>query len=253
VDDGSSDNTPEIASQLCSKYEGVIDYVRNSVNRKQAYSKNRGKAMAVTQYIYFGDDDSVLVPGSIEALLQTVSRYDADIVGAIALYCLDGMSAEERYREYLDQEPIDDPLEFVDLIRLQFTIIRPPMSPISLPVMQACFLIRREWYQRLDFDLRYTGNCFREETDFLLQAHQAGARIVLDGRAVQINLAPSVTAGGARSASRLRYEWQSLMNTGRFLRKHRRYYREQLGKSICTPMFWYMRNRIGAGLRRVTR
>jgi glycosyltransferase involved in cell wall biosynthesis len=253
VDDASSDDTSEVAAELRAQYPGIVDYVRNDVNRKQAYAKNRGKSMADTEYVYFGDDDSLLMPGSMAALLETMKQYRADIVGAIALYCTNEVTPEQKYREYLDQGTVEDPRQFADLKRLRFQFTRRPSAPISVPITQAPFLARREWYKRIHFDLLYGGNCFREETDFLLQATSAGARILLDGRAVQINLPPTVATGGARSASRPRYEWQALVNTAKFLRKHRGFYREQLGVLPYTPMLWYIWDRIAAAGRRVSR
>jgi glycosyltransferase involved in cell wall biosynthesis len=253
VDDASCDNTMSVAACLCSQFPGKIDYLRNDVNRKQTFSKNRGKAMAETEYVYFGDDDCVLVPGSIAALLQTMTESKADIVGAVALNCIDGVTPEDRYSEYLREGAIDNPDRFADLKRLRFGFRHRPTVPIALPVTHASFLIRREWYKRIDFDIQYDGNCFREETDFLLQAYRAGARILLDGRAVQINLPPSLATGGVRSTGRLKREWHSLVNTARFLRKHHSYYEEELGVSIHTPMLWYTWNRISAGLKKAVR
>jgi glycosyltransferase involved in cell wall biosynthesis len=71
VDDCSVDDTPRVARELAERYAPRILYVRNETNRKQAYSKNRGKALADTPYLYFGDDDSVLLPYSLAVLLET--------------------------------------------------------------------------------------------------------------------------------------------------------------------------------------
>jgi glycosyltransferase involved in cell wall biosynthesis len=253
VDDASSDNTPQVAKVLVEQFPGVIQYIRNPSNRKQAFSKNRGKALANTEFVYFGDDDSLLVAGSLSALMETSRKYGADIVGAAALYCVEGEDPEDAYARFSHQEAKEDALDFVDLKRLRFCFSRRPRYPIQVPVTHAAVLARREWYQRIDFDVQYTGNCFREETDFLLQASSSGARIFLDGRAVQINLPRSASTGGARSSGRIRYEWYSLVNTWRFLQKHRQYYHNELGAQCVTPLFWYLWDRCLSVSRRIAR
>jgi hypothetical protein len=225
--------------------------LRNERNSKQTHCKNRGKAAADTPYVYFGDDDSVLAPGSMASLLETSEAMRADIVGAVAIYCRPGQSIDDALREYRDQEPTSSSHRYVDLRRLRFCFNLRPAGPMQLPITQAAFLIRREWYGRVSFDTRYTGNCYREETDFLLSCARGGAKIWLDGRAMQVNLPPDVATGGARAGGRLRYEWYSLVNTFRFLRKHRSYYEKDLGVWHVAPLFTFICDRIAAGMKRM--
>lgn len=67
VDDCSTDNTPQVVKELQRQYP-QIKYLRNERNLKQTVSKNRGMELAKGDYIYFGDDDSFLLPGTIHAL-----------------------------------------------------------------------------------------------------------------------------------------------------------------------------------------
>lgn len=252
VDDASTDETPQVAEELVAKFPGVIQYVRNQTNRKQTYSKNAGKSLADSEYVYFADDDSLMVPGSMAALLETMREQRAGIVGAAAIYCKNGESPDEVYLRYLNSEPVDDPAAFVDLARFRFRFGQRPSAPLLLPVTHAAFLVRREWYASIDFDLRYTGNCYREETDFLLQAYKAGARIFMDGRAVQINLSPAETAGGgARTSGRARYEWYSFSNTARFLLKHKEFYVRSLRVSPARALVRYVADRVTAAFRKL--
>jgi glycosyltransferase involved in cell wall biosynthesis len=86
VDDCSGDSTTEVVNGLMRKYP-QIRYIRNEKNSKQCFSKNRGIASARGEYIYFGDDDSIITPDTIHILLETLQRHNADCVGARALYC----------------------------------------------------------------------------------------------------------------------------------------------------------------------
>lgn len=252
VDDCSSDETPEVMRMLESKYPGKITCLRNETNRKQTYSKNRGKALAETAYIYFGDDDSILVPGSIKALLDAQKETNAGIVGAVALYCKHGTSVEQRYTQYLLEQEVEDAERFVDLKRLRFKFDQKPQRTILLPVVHAAILVRRDLYTKIDFDLDFKGNCYREETDYILRATELGYTVCATANAAQINYPPEIASGGSRSLGRLSYEYYSLTNTWRFLKKHKHYFNKIVGVSILFPLAWYVIDRAMAAAKKVT-
>lgn len=87
VDDCSTDNTGEVISQLQEKYP-FIRYFRMSHNSKQTAAKNEGIKHARFPYIYLGDDDSFITPDIIQELYSILKAYDADVVGAKALYTI---------------------------------------------------------------------------------------------------------------------------------------------------------------------
>lgn len=71
VDDCSSDNTAEVVKELQTRFP-TLRYFRNEVNSKQPYTQNVAISKVQSEYIYFGDDDSVLYPGSIRNLLNVM-------------------------------------------------------------------------------------------------------------------------------------------------------------------------------------
>jgi len=195
-----------------------ITYLRNETNSKQTTSKNRGKALAETEYIYFGDDDSILSEGGIAMLLETAEKSGCDIVGASALYLRNDAdtlaSALARRKEVNSADAI------VNLSALHFDYSTTTRTPIELPVCHASFLIRTEAARAVDFDTGYVGNCYREETDYLIRCRALGYRIIYDSRVTQTNLPPSKATGGARGRGRLSYEGYALYNTVRFILKN---------------------------------
>jgi len=249
VDDCSPDNTPEVAKQLMQRYP-QITYLRNDVNGKQTTSKNRGKALAQTEFVYFGDDDSILSPGALGILLQTATETSSDIVGASALYLRDNKDSEAAV---LARRKLAGNVEdIVQLNRLQFDFTALTRQPMEVPVCHASFLIRAEAARAIDFDTRYVGNCYREETDFLVRCRARGLRISYESRAVQINLPPSQATGGARGRGRLSYEGYALYNTARFLLKNRKALK--LADARCNVVLmlgWYVGGRVSAVLSRV--
>lgn len=252
VDDASADETPAVLAKLAAMYAGRVRFLRNEKNSKQVFSKNRAKLLATTPWVYFGDDDSVLSEGSMTHLLAAAERNQADIVGAIALYCRIGETPADALARYRKQSSSEEAESFVDFARLRFNFSKRPARDLALPVTPASFIIRREWCVRHDFDERYTHNCYREETDYLLCCHRAGARIYLTGEACQINLPPDQATGGARSGLRIAYEWYSLLNTWRFIHKHNEYFRRRVATSfVYTPLFRFAGDRLRAALRKL--
>jgi glycosyltransferase involved in cell wall biosynthesis len=242
VDDCSPDDTPQVAQRLMARYPQVT-YLRNNVNGKQTTSKNRGKALAETEYIYFGDDDSVLSPDAFKFLLQTASETGSEIVGASALYLRDDKDSESS--AMARRRLISHADNVVKLNRLQFDFTVETRQPMEVPVCHASFLIRTDTAKSVDFDTGYVGNCYREETDYLVRCRARGMKIVYDSRAVQINLPPSQATGGARGRGRLSYEGYALYNTARFLLKNHKTLKHADERcNAALMMGWYVGGRI---------
>ncbi|NOV25079.1 glycosyltransferase [Cupriavidus necator] len=217
VDDCSPDDTTAVAQKLMQTYPR-ISYLRNETNSKQTVSKNRGKTLAETDYIYFGDDDSILSDGGIAMLLESAEKSGCEIVGASALYLRN--DADTLRSILARRKQVDNADAIVNLSELHFDCSTTTRAPIELPVCQASFLIRTEAARSVDFDTGYVGNCYREETDYLIRCRALGYRIIYDSRVTQINLPPSKATGGARGRGRLSYEGYALYNTVRFILKN---------------------------------
>lgn len=248
VDDCSPDNTPEVAKVLMQRYP-QISYLRNGVNGKQTASKNRGKALAQTEFIYFGDDDSILNPGALGILLQTASDTASDIVGASALYLRDDKDTKAAVIERRKLASNAD--DVVNLSRLRFDFAARMPRAVEVPVCHASFLIRAEAAKAIDFDTGYVGNCYREETDYLVRCRARGLKISYEPRALQINLPPSQATGGARGRGRLSYESYALYNTTRFLLKNRQALKQADPRcNVALMLGWYVGGRVSAALAR---
>lgn len=70
VDDGSTDDTPEIASEFVNRHSW-IKYVRQS-NQGPAHARNRGIEASVGQWIQFLDADDFLLPGKIQFQIESL-------------------------------------------------------------------------------------------------------------------------------------------------------------------------------------
>ncbi len=69
IDDGSTDNSPEIEAEYQKKYPNIKVY-RNERNLGQSETRNRGIELAEGDYIAFLDSDDYVNPGMYEELYQ---------------------------------------------------------------------------------------------------------------------------------------------------------------------------------------
>lgn len=86
VDDGAKDATPAI----CDRYaDDPRVTVIHQANRGLSGARNTGLRELFGRYILFIDSDDLLLPGAIEALLDTAFSNDADLVEGGANYVFD--------------------------------------------------------------------------------------------------------------------------------------------------------------------
>lgn len=221
VDDCSKDNTEEVVTQLIKIYP-QIRYIRQPRNMRQPAAKNRGLEEVKTEWVYFGDDDSFLCPGAISYLMETALNNNADIVGARALYMKPGeelLSLEDAVSnyKYLYANNIKD---IVDVETLTSSFNKIYSTPVEVPFCHACLLMKSEMAKRVKFDPKYTGNAYREETDFIVRCSKIGAKIFYDSRGIQINLPTTLATGGARGKSIWKYKLNCITNNWYFLRQN---------------------------------
>lgn len=140
VDDCSTDNTGEVIRQLQEKYP-FIRYFRMPHNSKQTAAKNEGIKHAKFPYIYLGDDDSFITPDTIQELYFTLKAYDADVVGAKALYMHNQKELEHMNKFILQNsrqvKSISVPWILINFFIsiLTLTVIFPSRFPFALLVL----------------------------------------------------------------------------------------------------------------------
>lgn len=106
VDDGSKDKTTEIIRKLQTEFPNKIQLFINDGNRGATYTRNRGLAVAVGEYVQFFDADDILNPEKFEyqiSLIQKSNPKPDILVGSLKKLFLDGTEKEYIY------EPKEDP------------------------------------------------------------------------------------------------------------------------------------------------
>lgn len=234
VDDASTDNTQEVVTELQKKYP-KIRYVRNEVNSKQTYSKNVGINLACGEYIYFGDDDSVITEGCISTLLQTMQKYEAEVVAARSIYADSSFNVRyiDTYLRCLSlwkNVKATSVSEIINLKNFSADFEKVNEVPIVVPFCQACALVDAEIAKHTLFDVKYTGCAYREETDFFIRISLQGKKIMYDSKAAQINLPKcQVRGGGAHYGSADEWYESAKENNWYFLSKNWDEIRENYG------------------------
>jgi putative glycosyltransferase len=221
VDDASADDTPEVVNRLQQKYP-IIRYIRLGKNMKQTAAKNRGIMAAGYPYIYFGDDDSFILPGTIGYLLETLHKENADVVGALALYANNETDMAEIETFVSENAPyVQFAEEIVNLRHLERVAFKYRVSePLRLPFVHACALAKTTFAKSILFDVSYQGNAYREETDFFLRCAEAGAVIYYDSRGVQINYPFSMINRIRTLKSMWRHGYYDILNSLKLIYRH---------------------------------
>lgn len=78
VNDGSADNTLEVAKELAKKYKNIV--VATKENGGLGFARNTGFKHAHGEYYYLLDADDSITEHCIERLVETAVKEDADVV-----------------------------------------------------------------------------------------------------------------------------------------------------------------------------
>lgn len=215
VADGCTDDTTTRVPPIDPKRVVVIE---TAVARGPSAARNLGIRAAETEWVALLDDDDRHPDDYLAVLADTALVSGADIVGApwLSAGYESDLDQEVTRRRALSEEPT---LENVSGF--------PRAAWTETPWLSACVMVRRGVFDTIQFDERYSGNYWREETDFFVSASRAGYRVVLTGKTFSWG-GPRGT-GGIKRQSAIRYEASAIRNNWRFLRKHGTWLRSHHG------------------------
>lgn len=166
VDDGSDDYTQKAVANLQRKYK-EIKYIRLKRHRGLPSAKNVGVQKANGKYIFFGDDDACLYPGTLLRLRNAIENYPADIAAANGSYASEWKQIQNMDKYIAEQfiEPFHKKcvMDF-NTGKIKFSYRYEKITE-GLCIM-ACFMIKAELAKEEKFDKSYIGNAAREDIDF---------------------------------------------------------------------------------------
>ncbi len=247
IDDCSTDNTEKIALLLCELYPQII-YRRLPTKGRQMGAKNLGLKISTASHIYFGDDDSILIPGTIKSLLEMAATRPDCIIAARHIYMNSNDDMETIISKKADMIPArDSDIYDRNTMKLDLSYVIP--ENVQLPFCQACFLVSGNIARSFCYDEKYIGTCFREETDYILSLRKSGIDLIVCNEALQINLPRTLSGVGGTSSVSFWYRHVSeIINEFRFFSKHRKYLKNHVSFH-CSPFFRSFKHMLGKLIR----
>lgn len=222
VDDNSSDNTEDVVKEI-QKDIPIVRYYKSSTKILQTGAKNKGIEMAKGDYCYFGDDDSILKPGSISSLLKICEDNPNSIVGARHLY----LKQDDNIKEKLEDKEVQvygGLKDFIDRKHIKVDTYRKYDRIIEVPFVQSCFMLSAKVAKKQKYFEGYVGTCNREETDYQMQVCiNFGYKIILDNEALSLDLPRTLSTGGIRSVKKIKRHFLELYNEYLFWKRNKEY------------------------------
>ena len=206
VVDGSTDETPRLLAGFDDERVRVITHEER---RGSQAARKTGVAAARGQWLLMLDDDCGVFPDFARVLLGAARRCGADIVAAPWLHFDRGVDPRDAY-ERARAAP-------TPWIGLRTSPSAFPARDLETPFLPGNVLIHRRVFDRVGYDEGLTRNAWREETSFYLDACAAGFRCVMTPDTASFQ--QDQWQGGQR-LPRAAYEYHTLRNNWRFLRRH---------------------------------
>jgi glycosyltransferase involved in cell wall biosynthesis len=254
IDDGSTDGTSDRIRELAKTAPIPVDIIRHDEKRGQPASRLSGIAASDTEWVLFGEDDVWLEPNYCSALLNEARELGASMIaGRIVVGRVPGEFSPQLLTDSVTAIRADD--EVFQLADMDADFAARTRAPIPAPFLHSIALIKRSIFDKVNFDTWYSGNSWREETDFYFGAASNGAAAFFTPSAVCYHLRGPISASGGQRINRLKVEVLAWKNTRYLVSKHWPYLKKAHGFR-GTPTTWMVRyyaRRQMAQLRRIAR
>lgn len=177
VDNGSTDGTAEFLAGVESK--GKIRVIRNSSNLGFARACNQGAQIGKGKFVLFLNNDTVVVPGWLDAMVVAAHRPEVGVVGAKLLY--ENNTIQHAGVGWVNGLP-DHPWRHISSLAPEVNAFR----ELDM-VTGACLLIDHALFVELHgFDEVYRNGV--EDIDLCLRVRSAGRKVVYEPNAVVYHL-----------------------------------------------------------------
>lgn len=204
MDDVSGDRTPEIVTKI----EGVR-YVRNEENLGFLRNCNKAAGLARGHYLVFLNNDTVVLPGWLDALYDTFAQFPSVGLAGSKLIFPDGRLQEAGGIIWNDASGWNwGRLSSPDHPRFNYVRDADYVSGASI-------MIERQLFEVLGrFDERYVP-AYYEDTDLAFAVRQKGYRVIYQPRSAVVHF-EGVSSGTDLTAGVKRYQ---VVNQAKFLDK----------------------------------
>jgi glycosyltransferase involved in cell wall biosynthesis len=206
IADNTNDESPEVVEQIG---DPRLRLIRKPGPASLSPQRNAGVEAASGRWVLFGEDDCRFPPDYAVVLRREAEAHAAQIAGAPWMHVEPGVDALALLAQLRAQAPAGPRIDSHGGV---------PAETVETPFIPAPALIRRDVFDNVKFDRGYTGNAYRQETAFFVEAMRAGYRCVLTPRTASYQ-EQQWQSGGSRM-SPVAYELSTLRNNWRFMRIH---------------------------------
>ncbi|HEY8164955.1 MAG TPA: glycosyltransferase family 2 protein [Gemmatimonadaceae bacterium] len=254
VDDGSTDGTEQMVEEIARRSAIPLTVIRHATRRGQPAARLTAIAASDTEWVLFGEDDVWLDNDYCGVLLRDAQALDASIIGGRSVT---GFVPAEFSEELLVDPPSPEvhPDRVFDLTSMEADFAARVREPVRAPFLHTWALINRRVFEKVSFDTWYTGNSWREETDFYLAANAAGEKVYFTPNTVSFHLRGPICATGGQRINRVRFEYLAWRNTRYLVSKHWSYLKRahgMRGSALRWMLRYYLNRELGL-LRRAAR
>ncbi|WP_404980592.1 glycosyltransferase family 2 protein [Carboxydichorda subterranea] len=228
VDDGSEEDYGHANAEVRRFFSRErVRYYKLAKSLGSGAARNLGIEAATGEYLFFLDDDVVVMPGYLDQAIAGLHAQKCDVVGGPVLMLQPGESPDLALRRARrapsDHRSLSRALVDFRTWKGRFDIVGDVTCEVPFVTSISVWCA---WPFKEGLRFRtFPGNGYREETDLQLRAGLLGARIMYDGRLVSFHLPR--TRGGQWSVSRWRWyassvsnNWAFLVSNDGVLRKH---------------------------------
>lgn len=220
VNDGSTDNTPEVVLQLSSELNNQCKIrVITHKNRKGALrAKESGAKESSCPYILFGEDDVIIEPNYPEKLLHKIVDTGCSYASGRIIYLDDCESTENAKSRFGFGSST---IPYIDTKRIAFNLEALVTKDVEIPFSHALYMTKRDIALEIGYDDHYSiGTGYREETDSQLQGYFSGYKHILVHDAFCFHLPFSFAHRGGQRTNRISHIYYNIKLNNYFLRKN---------------------------------
>lgn len=219
VDDGGSDETPDVVAQLAQRFPHVRTRVlRHDERRGAAACRTIGYKNASNEYILYSDDDVYLEPGYAEVCLAKLQSGKAAIVSGRLVHKRPNQTPEAAIAAFGVGSAVVAPFR---RLACEFRVDARFEGDLALPLTHSVILTRRALLETYGYDSYYArGNGYREESDFQMNAFVNGETILVTNAVHCVELSRQENPSGGQRTGRLQRLFWNVYYTSYFFRKY---------------------------------
>jgi glycosyltransferase involved in cell wall biosynthesis len=232
VDDCSECDYDDYISSLG---DARVKLITHSQNKGSPIARQTGLKEVNTELIFMGEDDVLMPMNYLSSLLELFNNKKVDVLASRLLQL---NSREETCEAALSRVgELDEPLVSLITLNSNFEV---STAYIETPFLHACSLFKKKILETTEY-VFYSGNAYREETDFYFQCYRKGFTCAFTSQACAFHMYHDDEGGHgfkkAKAPFRYHCFWP-IYNNNKFINKYWREISELTGLASKFKCKW---------------